>query len=345
VATNGDGPPIETVLARYRDLTMGRLLSEIPEDSQVGLYELVRAYPSRSGKGLRAALCLATCRALGGDLDKALNSAVALELAHNAFLILDDVQDGSELRRGAPTLAAEYGLGVAVNVGNATNLLALQQLMANRWTIGPSLAWAVLQESALMMRHTLEGQAIEVGWIRQNACDLVDDDYYRMCLKKSSWYTCIYPCRVGALIAEGQREASSRLDRYGCYLGAAFQIQDDLLNLTGDLSRYGKEITGDLWEGKRTLVLIEYLRRCGPAERARLERFLAKSRAERTTAEVLWLRDELIGSGCVETARGRAHTLADEAHEEARVAFEGTPDSEDRDFLLNLPFYMVERDS
>ena len=210
-----DASPVEAVLSRYRELTIDALLSDIPTAAPAWLYELVGAYPSRMGKGLRAALCLATCRTLGGDIEKALNSAVAVELTHNAFLIIDDIQDGSELRRGAPTLAAEYGLGIAVNVPNATNLLALQRLMANRWTIGPSLAWAILQESELMMRHSLEGQAIEVGWIRTNACDLVDDDYYRMCLKKSSWYTCIYPCRVGALIAEGRRDESGRFDRYG----------------------------------------------------------------------------------------------------------------------------------
>jgi geranylgeranyl diphosphate synthase type II len=320
------------------------LLSEIPT-APAGLYDLVRMYPSRTGKGLRAALCLATCRALGGDLEKALNSAVAVELTHNAFLILDDVQDGSELRRGAPTLSAEYGLAVAVNVGNATNLLALQRLMANRWTIGPSLAWAVLQESALMMRHSLEGQAIEVGWICENACDLDDEDYYQMCLKKSSWYTCIYPCRIGALIAEGQREGSTRFDRYGCYLGAAFQIQDDLLNLTGRFSRYGKEISGDLWEGKRTLLLIEYMRCCPPAERERMEAFLAKTRWDRTEKEVRWVRNELIGSGCVNTVRARARSLAEEAHAEAVSAFKDTPESDDKQFLLDLPFYMVERDS
>ncbi|MDX6721324.1 MAG: geranylgeranyl diphosphate synthase, type [Solirubrobacteraceae bacterium] len=345
MATRAEGSPVESLLAHYRDLTMDRLLSQIPDATPAGLYDLVRAYPSRAGKGLRAALCLATCRALGGDLEKAINSAVAVELSHNAFLILDDVQDGSEMRRGAPTLSAQYGLGVAVNVGNATNLLALQRLMANRWTLGPGLAWAVLQESALMMRHSLEGQAIEVGWIRDNAADLVDDDYYRMCLKKSSWYTCIYPCRVGALIAEGRRDAPTRFDQYGCYLGAAFQIQDDLLNLTGRFSRYGKEISGDLWEGKRTLVLIDYLRGCGPAQRARMQRFLAKTRDERTQDEVRWVRDELLASGCVETARARARTLAEEAHAEARSAFADAPDSDDKQFLLDLPFYMVERDS
>jgi geranylgeranyl diphosphate synthase, type II len=336
---------VDSILARYRDLTMTRLLSDIPESTEDGLYDLVRAYPSRSGKGLRPALCLAICRALGGNLEKAIDSAVAIELTHNAFLILDDVQDGSEMRRGSPTLSAEYGLGVAVNVGNATNLLALQHLMGNRWTLGPNVAWAVLQESALMLRHSLEGQAIEIGWIRDNACELVDDDYYRMCMKKSSWYTCIYPCRVGAIVAEGKRDASTRFDRYGCYLGAAFQIQDDLLNLTGRYARYGKEITGDLCEGKRTLILIEYLRGCTTAQRARMQRFLGKTRAERTDAEVRWVRDELLASGCVETVRARARALADEAHAEALKAFDDTPDSDDKQFLLDLPYYMVERDS
>jgi geranylgeranyl diphosphate synthase type II len=195
-----------------------------------------------------------------------------------------------------------------------------------------------------MMRHSLEGQAIEVGWIRANACDLVDDDYYRMCLKKTSWYTCIYPCRVGALIAEGGRDVSGRFDRYGCYLGAAFQIQDDVLNLTGRSSRYGKEIAGDLWEGKRTLLLIEYLQRCDPAHRNAVERFLSKSRQERTAEEVDWLRDEIIASGCVETVRERATQLAQQAHVEALEAFAEAPDTDDKRFLLDLSFYMVERD-
>jgi geranylgeranyl diphosphate synthase, type II len=339
-----DASPVETVLSRYRDLTLDALLSEIPTATPPWLYDLVRAYPSRPGKGLRAALCLATCRTLGGDLEKALNSAVAVELAHNAFLILDDVQDGSELRRGAPTLAAEYGLPVAVNVGNATNLLALQRLMANRYTIGPSVAWAILQEAELMMRHSLEGQAIEVGWIRTNASDLADDDYYRMCLKKTSWYTCIFPCRVGALVAEGRRDVSGRFERYGCYLGAAFQIQDDVLNLTAEGPRYGKEVAGDLWEGKRTLMLIEYLRRCDPAERRTVRRFLAKSRTERTADEVDWLRGAIIVSGCVEIVRERALQLAGEARAEGLEAFADAPDSDDKQFLLDLPFYMVERD-
>jgi len=143
----------------------------------------------------------------------------------------------------------------------------------------------------------------------------------------------------------GKGEWFARLDQYGCYLGAAFQIQDDLLNLTGSLAAYGKEISGDLWEGKRTLILIEYLKCCTGARRADLERFLGKARAERTEAEVRRVRDELIGSGCIDVARARARDLAEEAHAEAVRAFADTPDSEDKQFLLDLPFYVVERSS
>src|SRR5262245_53764579 len=94
----------EQTLARYRMLTTRALLDFIPRGGPPYLYELVSAYPRRGGKGLRAALCLATCGALGGSEQQSLNSAVAIELFHNAFLLHDDVQDGSLARRGGATL-------------------------------------------------------------------------------------------------------------------------------------------------------------------------------------------------------------------------------------------------
>ncbi|HEX3470923.1 MAG TPA: polyprenyl synthetase family protein, partial [Silvibacterium sp.] len=259
-----------TRLAYYRDLTTRALINVIPKHGPPCLYELVSVYPLRPSKGLRAALCLATCAALGGDPDKALQTAVAIELLHNAFLIHDDVQDGSEHRRGAPTLYREHGIPIAINVGNATNLLALQSLMANRSSLGPQLSWRVFQETQEMMRHSLEGQAIELGWIFDNASRLSARDYLHMCLKKTSWYSFIYPMRVGALIAQDGRLDADQFCRFGWYLGAAFQIQDDLLNLTGDYQAYGKEIGGDLLEGKRTLMLIHLLKHCSPGDRQRL---------------------------------------------------------------------------
>ena len=89
---------------------------------------------------------------------------------------------------------------------------------------------------------------MELGWRRDNLVDLDVVDYLLMILKKTSWYTIIYPCRVGALIGTRSRLPSEPFVRFGFFLGAAFQIQDDLLNLTDEAS-YGKERYGDLWRG------------------------------------------------------------------------------------------------
>lgn len=334
----------EAVLGRYRDLALEALLAQLPDGGPRHLWELVPDYPRRGGKGLRAAFCLAAAGALGGSTRRALNTAVAIELLHNGFLLHDDVQDASELRRGAPTLLASHGAGVAVNVGNATNLLALARLMANRELLGPALAWRILEESERMMRRTLEGQALELGWIRDNACDLAEADYYRMCLKKTSWYTAIHPCRMGALIARGERGRPERFDRFGWYLGAAFQIQDDLLNLEGEVGLYGKEIGGDLYEGKRTLMLIHLLRRAAPDERRRLVGFLARPRAERSPGEVRWVHRRMLAHGSIDAARRAARRLAGAALREGLAALAGVPDSDDKRFLLEAPLYVVERD-
>ncbi len=335
---------VPRLLEAYREQTLAVLLRELPQRSPAYLYELIPSYPRRPAKGLRAALCLATCKALGGSLERALNTAAAIELFHNAFLVYDDVQDESECRRGGPTLAAEHGVGIAVNVGNAMNLLAIGRLMANRRSLGSSLAWRIMTEAEEMMRHSLEGQAIELGWIRDNVCDLSEDDYYRMCLKKTSWYTCIFPCRIGALMAAPERIDLDRLYRFGWYLGAAFQIQDDILNLVGEYEKYGKEIAGDLQEGKRTLMLIHLLGTARPDERAVLRSFLAKPRRERLAAEVRWLHGLLIERGSIDFARRCARQLASAAYDEGCAALHAVPDSEDKSFLLETARYVIGRD-
>jgi geranylgeranyl diphosphate synthase, type II len=225
-----------------------------------------------------------------------------------------------------------------------THLLAFRRLLENRWLLGAALTWRIFQETELMMRHTLEGQALELGWIRDNACDLDDADYLRMCLKKTSWYTCIYPCRVGALVARHGSADTDELDRYGWLLWAAFQIQDDVLNLVGEEDAYGKEIGGDLREGKRTLMLIDLLRTLRGAERRRVERFLARPRAERSAEDVAWLHARIVETGALDRATARARDLAVGARDRAEAALAGAPESDARAFLLALPAYMVERD-
>jgi geranylgeranyl diphosphate synthase type II len=145
-------------------------------------------------------------------------------------------------------------------------------------------------------------------------------------------------------MARHEHFSVTALDRFGWYLGAAFQIQDDVLNLVGTYERYGKEISGDLWEGKRTLMLIDFLRRSSGPERERLRGFLGKPRAARTAAEVSWLHQRLLELGCVEHARLAAQQLFAAALAEGTDALAAAPESDDKRFLLALPSYVVSRD-
>jgi geranylgeranyl diphosphate synthase type II len=336
---------VVSMLERYKAVTMEQLMAYLPEkEPRRHLYDLVPIYPQRSGKGLRPGLCIATCRAFGGSVSSVLYSAVAIELYHNAFLVHDDVEDGSLNRRGHPTLAAEHGLPIAVNVGDAMNVLSLHPLMDNYHRLGPTLTWKVFAEIEHMVRHSVEGQAMELGWVRDNVIDLRDEDYLRMTLKKTCWYTCIHPCRIGALVGSGGSADLDRFNLFGYLMGAAFQIQDDLLNLAGDEEIYGKEIGGDIWEGKRTLVLIHALNNADSREKARLRQFLSTPRLDRSPKDVLWVYEIMHKYRSMAYARSIARQLADAALVEFEVAYGDLPDSEDKQLIAEIVVYMIERD-
>jgi geranylgeranyl diphosphate synthase type II len=169
-------------------------------------------------------------------------------------------------------------------------------------------------------------------------------DYMQMWLKKISWYSFIYPMRVGALVARPGTLRRDQFCRLGWYFGAAFQIQDDILNLTGDRRKYGKEIADDLWEGKRTLILIHLLKHCSPGERASLWNFLARPRQNRSAAEVKWVYGLLVRQKSVDYARRAARQLAGAALLEGLAAFRGLPDSDEKRFILEMILYVVDRD-
>jgi geranylgeranyl diphosphate synthase type II len=244
------------------------------------LYALMLDYPLREAKGLRPALCIATCRALGGKLDAVVRSAAVLELFHNAFLIHDDIEDGSLMRRGSPTLHRTHGLPIAVNVGDAMLALALQPLLDNVAVLGLGPALRILQAVARMTRESVEGQALELEWIRSGTLDVTDDGYVRMVEQKTAWYSFITPVTVGAITARAPQERIDALAAFARSLGIAFQIQDDVLNLRGQEAAYGKESAGDLWEGKRTLMLLHMLRGASKAERQEVARILRLPRPE-----------------------------------------------------------------
>ena len=314
-----------------------------PPEPRSDVYEFASDYPERGGRTLRASLCIAAARAHGANLEQVLNSAVALELVHNAFLIHDDIEDESEERRGRPTLHRLLGVPIAVNVGDALIALSLRPLLANRHSLGPRLSMRILEEAERMVRETVEGQALELSWRHANVLQLETEDYLRMILKKTCWYTSIYPCRVGAVIGTRDGAALDCFTRFGFFLGAAFQIQDDLLNLDGDPVRYGKELGGDVWEGKRTLMLIHASNHAEPPERLELRRILALERAARTPDDVRWVTNLMRARGSIDYARTLGHALAGAACHEFHRSFGHLPDSRDKRFLEALPSWVIER--
>ncbi len=335
----------EEQLRDYHDVTRRALLQSVPKrEPRRYLYDLVPSYPTRAGKGLRPALCIGTCEAFGGSLDSVLRCAVAIEFFHNAFLVHDDVEDGSEFRRGGPTLHAEHGLGIAVNVGDAMNVLSIQPLMESLLVLGQTMTWRIFEEIQHMVLQSVEGQAMELGWVRDNTCRLGDDDYLRMVLKKTCWYTCIHPCRIGALVGTRGAVDPDRFNRFGYFMGAAFQIQDDLLNLFGELSRYGKEIGGDVWEGKRTLMMIHVLNAATDSEHARLRCFHVQPRETRLASEVRWVYRLMDRYGSIDYGRACARELAEAAAAEFDLAYTDAPAGEHRSFVEQIVQYMVDRD-
>jgi geranylgeranyl diphosphate synthase type II len=332
-------------LERYGNLARRATASYLPgEDSAPYLVAPAGEYLGRGGKSLRPALCLATCEAFGGDTSAALPTAAAIELLHTSFLVHDDVEDDSELRRGEPTLHRMFGTGVAINAGDGLAVFALGALRENQRLLGRRLASRIWSEFEFMARQTVEGQAVELGWQREGHVDVTPDDYLDLIMKKTCWYTTVLPLRSGALIGRGPASELSLMVRFGFFLGAAFQIRDDILNLIGDPEVYGKELLGDLREGKRTLMVIHSLAAADAGDRRLVVGFLTRSRAERTDEAVAEVFDVMQRYGSVAFAEQFARGIAKSARVAFEEAFADVAPSPARDFVVDLIPYMVERD-
>jgi geranylgeranyl diphosphate synthase type II len=339
-------------------LTLDEIARHVPAGGRHngGLYEAVMDYPLRPAKALRPALCIATAMAMRAHLDAVLPSAAALELFHNAFLVHDDVEDGSEKRRHAPTLHRLYGVPTAVNVGDGMLALALEPLLDNVRAVGLGSALRILRVFSRMARESAEGQMLELSWIRGERWDLADRDYVRMVHKKTGWYSFITPVLVGAIAAGVDPTRRDRMARCALLLGIAFQIQDDLLSIEGDEVVVGKDGLGDLWEGKYTLVLLHALREATAAERERALATLASRRPSsaggghadgpvKTAADVEWLAGLLRGRNGASLAHARAVALAHARRAQDLLARElvAVPPSVHRSFLTGLVEYVISR--
>lgn len=277
------------------------------------LYRMMRDYPERPAKGLRPFICVTACEAMGGKGADALLTAACLELFQHWILIHDDIEDGSELRRGQPTLHKKYTEALALNAGDALHAKMWGILATNENRLGPSRTLKVLSEFSKMVNETTEGQHMELVWVQDRKWDLDESDYYEMCVRKTSWYTVASPCRMGAIIAGAGAADLEKLLQFGLKLGVGFQIQDDALNLVGDQTKYGKAQSDDILEGKRTVMLLRMLKLSKPEERAKALALMNKPRSEKTAADVEFILSLMKRYDTIGYAQGKAREFLREA--------------------------------
>ncbi|MEW6422240.1 MAG: polyprenyl synthetase family protein [Deinococcota bacterium] len=280
-----------------------RVLSLLPDRS--GRPELqafcamLRDYPQRGGKGIRSELLLASARAHGTlpgtpAWEGALWLAAGLELFQNWVLIHDDIEDDSEERRGKPALHRLHGVPVAINVGDA--------LHASMWAaVHRAGVPGGMEEFLNMVWRTAEGQHLDLTWVQERTWNLGEADYLAMVRLKTALYTVVVPLRLGALAAGVTPDG--RFTAGGEALGAAFQIRDDVLNLAGDPAKYGKEIGGDLWEGKRTLIVLHWLASAPEEQRQVFLDQMRRDRADKDAAAIAEIHRWLLASGSIAYAQ------------------------------------------
>jgi len=242
------------ILERYRMLILEGLSRAADLDGPLGLlvrYPLGlseadgRPGPGVGGKLLRPSLVLFSCEALGGKPEKALPLACALELVHNFSLVHDDIQDEDEFRRGRPTVWKVFGVGQAINSGDALLVLALDTaLSADLSEETKVLAQRALLSATLRM---IEGQVLDLA---AEGKPLSVEGYLEMARRKTG---ALLGCalELGALAA-GRPDLCELSIDLGEELGLAFQIRDDILGIWGDPGKTGKPVGSDLLRRKRS---------------------------------------------------------------------------------------------
>lgn len=303
------------------------------------LYEPLRRMVFAGGKRIRPALCLLGATAAGAIEDCALPAACAVELFQAAALIHDDIADKSELRRGMPCIHITDGTGIAINAGDVAIVHVLSQVLFEG-EFSPLARVELARMLYDMQRYTLEGQALDLGWVRDGRWDLTEQDYLNMATLKTAYYSAASPLAFGVRCADGNPLLAKALHDFGLAAGLAFQIQDDILNLVGDATAQGKDFRSDVTEGKRTLVMVRALQHLEPSDANELRAILSAHTTEKDAlARAVELATE---AGAVDYARAYAQGLVQDAEAQLDIA---QISSEARSVLVSMANYFVSREA
>jgi geranylgeranyl diphosphate synthase type I len=294
----------------------------------------------RGGKRWRPALFLLVCEALGKNAKDYLDFAIIPEVIHNGTLVIDDIEDSSELRRGKPCTYKIFGMDIAVNAGNTMYYLPLLPLMAKRNQNSSETLRDIYEVYVQEMINLSMGQAMDIAWHRgiANANGVGEDDYLQMCAYKTGTLARM-AARLAAVLAGAEPALVEKLGRYAESIGVAFQMQDDVLDLTGKEFAEKKGGRGqDITEGKRTLMVIYTLKKATAADKKQLIDILNMHTSDQR------LRDEAIAImekyGAIEHVKQTASQIVTESWSDTEKLL---PSSAAKEKLKAFAEFLIKR--
>jgi geranylgeranyl diphosphate synthase type II len=306
--------------------------------------KLVADYPQRQGKYLRPTLVLLTAGAMGFPIKKAIKTAAAMQISEDWILNHDDIEDDSRERRGKPTLHRIYGKNLAINAGDSLHNLMWKVLIDNSKILGSKKASQIQEEFYQMLHRTIFGQTVEIKWIEKNKLDFRDKDVFFISESKTVYYTVAGPMRLGAILADASEKQLDLIYKFAQPLGQAFQLRDDLLDLTSDFAGLKKQQGNDIYEGKRTVMLGHLLRTIDIKEKQKLIKILSKRRKEKSQQEVDWVIKMMTKYGSLAYGQKLAGQLAFKAKEIFQNELDFLSHQPFRDELLAGIDFMVKRE-
>lgn len=298
------------------------------------LYAPFADFCKNGGKCSRPLTCLLGALAAGGNIEKAMRCAAAIELFQDAALVHDDIADEATTRRSKPCLHITQGVGNALNAGDL-GLILVDDLVLKDNLLSEAETIVILHQLFNMKLRTIEGQAIDLGWSRDERYDLTVNDYYNMATHKTAYYTCAYPLLIGAYTSDTVSFDPQNLFEFGLKCGLAFQIKDDLLNITNEST---KDFALDITEGKRTLMVIHAL---SSLEEPCRDRLICSLKSKTTDEQELKFAISLIErAGSIEFAQREIEKLVSEAEE---ILTTSVPKSHARDILEDMAKWCAAR--
>jgi geranylgeranyl diphosphate synthase, type I len=237
---------IEAVLEKRADMIDGRLSMLAYAIEPSALSDVVRYALSQKGKRIRATILTLSCEAVGGDLGRAIAPAMAVEMLHNTSLILDDIIDRSDIRRGKATINNRWGNEMALIACDVMLSLAMREITSSDLGLTKQMVECVADS----MLRLGEGEALEL-----EKKDFGVDDYYKIADKKTASLFSA-SAESGALVGNADVKYVKALEQYGRHIGMAFQVRDDILDFIADSEQMGKPAFVDLKMNRPTLIMI-----------------------------------------------------------------------------------------